>query len=278
MPGGSAPGMPSVPGMPGGGGGSGSSSAGGSMFESSMGNLKSMQSGILGEDYDYSAKIKSTSDLGMGPEGDLDTLENDIAGIMGYVKVLIESGGDAQTIDGPLGGKFFLPTAAKCKDVETKAEVTRSLYINNQADGSIPFISQGMGVTFGQFKGLVPGILGNVAQINPFQLLSAFMTDKMPACQAIVMPTIPNSGQLSYGTGYVLLNDIKYMNPCWFPNRTNPVTGITCREAFETMGDDTEEKQSATMPQDWLVRLYYTSLALLGLYIFLKLLKKKVAD
>jgi len=260
----------------GGGGADSGSGGGGNLFSSSMGNLKKLQSGILGDDYDYAGKIYSPGELGMSSRGDLDTLTKDIVGMLGYIKVLIEGGGKAQKIGGPLGDKFFLPTAAKCKDVATKKEVTRSLYVNNQPDGSIPFISQGMGVTFGEFKGLVPGILSNVSQINPFQMLQAFMIGGMPDCQAITMQTINNSGTSSVGTGYVLNTDIANMNPCWFPNRRNPMTGASCRESFETLTN--ERTLNADMPKDWLVRLYYTSLALLGLYIFLKLLKKKIKD
>ena len=270
---------PPPPGIPGGSGGGGDS---GNLFASSMGNLKSLQSGILGEDYDYSGKIYSPGQIGMGSTGDLTTLTNDLVGLVGYVKVLIEGGGKAQKIGGPLGDRFFLPTAAKCKDKATQKEVTRSLYINNQPDGSIPFISQGMGVTFGQFKGLVPGILSNVAQINPFQMIQAFMIGSMPECQSITMQTIRNTGGPSVSTGYVLNTDIENMNPCWFPNRTNPMTGFKCSETFETLADENKVREpngmSADMPNDWLVRLYYSSLALLGLYIFLKLLKKKVVD
>lgn len=272
----------SKPGGSGGGGGGADSGSGGggNLFSSSMGNLKKLQSGLLGDDYDYAGKIKSPGELGMSSKGDLDTLTKDIIGMLGYIKVLIEGGGKAQKIGGPLGDKFFLPTAAKCKDVATKKEVTRSLYVNNQPDGSIPFISQGMGVTFGEFKGLVPGILSNVSQINPFQMLQAFMIGGMPDCQALVMQTINNSGISSVGTGYVLNTDIANMNPCWFPNRSNPITGAGCRESFETLTDgrtlNAHTGISADMPKDWLVRLYYTSLALLGLYIFLKMLKKKV--
>jgi hypothetical protein len=262
------------------------------LFESSMGKLKDLQTSILGEDYNYGAKLYNPRQIGMSDKGDLDTLASDIGGLLGYVQVLTEGGGPAQKTTRPLGDKFFLPTAAKCKDIKSQTEQTRSLYINNQADGTIPFISEGMGVTFSQFKGLVPGILSNVSRINPFQMLQSFMIGKMPECQMIAMETINNSDMSNYSTGYVLTNDIKNMNACWFPYRTNPVTGQTCNETFTTLGDkramqtpmqtpmqsptQSSKTSAADMPNDWLVRLYYSSLGLLGLYIFLKMFKKKV--
>ena len=61
----------------------------------------------------------------------------DVEGIIAYVEILVEGGGKANRAGKALGDRFFLKTAAKCKDVNTKKEVDRYHYINNQIDGKI---------------------------------------------------------------------------------------------------------------------------------------------
>ena len=62
---------------------------------------------ILGPPYSYSKQIKNTAQLGMSDRGDLKTLERDVKGIVGYVKVLIEGGGPASKVNGPLETSFL---------------------------------------------------------------------------------------------------------------------------------------------------------------------------
>ena len=61
---------------------------------------------ILGPPYNYSKQIKNTAQLGMSDRGDLKTLERDVKGIVGYVKVLIGIG-PASKVKGPLGINFL---------------------------------------------------------------------------------------------------------------------------------------------------------------------------
>ena len=69
---------------------------------------------------------------------------------------------------------------------------------------------------------------------------------------------------------------IKKMSPCWFKKKDgvqkNPVTGKTCtlRQGFTT-----EKKSIADMPDDTLIKIYYTSIGLLLLYMFTRILTKK---
>ena len=59
------------------------------------------------------------------------------------------------------------------------------------------------------------------------------------------------------------------MNPCDFKPlyNKNPITGQVCREAF------TNKKGSKT-PDDFLVKLFYASLGVLGVYLLLSIMKK----
>jgi hypothetical protein len=210
-------------------------------FDKVKNDPQGLEQELLGPDYKYYDFINTPSDMGMSSDGSISAIENDIAGLIAYVSLLSSGDGEASKTGGPLGNKFFLPTGAKCKDVASGELVTRSLYVNNVPDGSIPFISQGLGdVNFTEFKGLIPGTLSNLGQINPMQIFGAFMSGPNPDCQSITMETIDVNGISSQNTGYVTNSDITAMSACWFSNGTNPVSGSTCKEAFTTLSDAQE--------------------------------------
>ena len=271
-----------------------------SFFNNAINNAKELEEAYLGPDYKYYQYIKSPSDMGMSADGSMGTLSKDIAGIINYVTLLSAGGGPASKTGKPLGNKFFLETGATCKNKDSGEIVTRSLYVNNVPDGSIPFISAATGVQMDDVQGLIPGTLSNLAQINPMQMFGAFMEGGNPECQWINMETIDvNNVRRNDQGGFVTINDIKSMNPKWFPNKKNPVTGT---QGFTTMKDskydetiripsDSSEykkyiknynKQNkktridySIMPNDIYVKLYYTSIGLLLLYIFMKTFRER---
>lgn len=210
-------------------------------FDKVKNDAQGLEQELLGPDYKYYNFINTPAEMGMSSDGSISAIEKDIAGLIAYVSLLSSGDGQASKTGGPLGNKFFLPTGAKCKDIASGELVTRSLYVNNVPDGSIPFISQGLGdVNFTEFRGLIPGTLSNLGQINPMQIFGAFMNGPNPDCQSITMETIDVNGIKSQNTGYVTNNDIGAMSACWFPNRQNPVSGNSCRETFTTMSDAQE--------------------------------------
>ena len=240
-------------------------------FDKALTDVKQLEQELLGPDYSYWQQIYSPTEIGMSAEGTVTALENDIAGLIGYTQLLVTGGGRASKVKGPLGNKFFLETGAKCKDKATGEKVTRSLYINNVPDGSIPFISAGMGgATFTTFEGIIPGSLSNLAHINPMQIFQSFMTGTEPECQSVTLTTINTDNEKSQETKYVTTVDLGSMPACWFPNGANPVTGATCNEVFTNMNGN-----NGKMPDDRLVKIYYSALGLLGLYILFKLFEKK---
>ena len=243
-------------------------------FDQALGDVKKLEEDLLGPDYSYYSQIKSPGQMGMGSKGDTKTLEKDIAGLIGYVDLLVAGGGEASKVNGPLGDKFFLQTGEKCKDTKTSNEVIRSVYINNIPDGSIPFISSGLGAgDFTEFEGLVPGIMSNLSAINPMQIFSAFMSGSTPDCQALEMETRDVNNKKSTETAFVTVTDINAMNPCWFKDKKNPVTKAKCSESFTTLQGS--EVDYSKMPDDLLIKVYYSSLGLLGLYILMKMFEKK---
>jgi hypothetical protein len=202
-------------------------------FDNIMNDLSGMEEQILGPNYKYYKFIKTPKEIGMSDKGSLDTIGSNINGLIAYTELLVSGGGAASATGKPLGNKYFLQTGAQCTDKKTGNQVNRFIYVNNVPDGEIPFISSGMGVNFTEFEGLLPGTMSNIAQLNPLGVFQAFMLGNSPECQDIKMETIDVNNNVSQETQHVLTSDIKNMNPCWFPNKINPVTNTPCRETFE---------------------------------------------
>lgn len=203
------------------------------IFDDVLGDMDNLEEEILGPSYSYSDNIKSPSNLGMSTSGK--KIQKNADGLFAYSDILLFGKSKASKTGKPLGNKFFMETGAKCTDVVTGKQVTRSIYVNNIPDGSIPFLSADAGINMTTFEGIVPGIISNVAHINPLGLLQAFVSGANPDCQAIEMQTVDSNNNKSTDMKYLTNLDIKSMNPCWFPNKTNPITNKKCSESFSNM-------------------------------------------
>ena len=149
----------------------------------------------------------------------------DVDAMKTYPKFLIEGGGIASKLNGPLGDKYFIKTGTKCTDVTTNSLKDRSMYINNVPDGSIPFVSSVFGGKhYTQFEGLIPGALGNFERIKPYKFFQAFLEGHAPNCVPITLETIDICNNISQETGYLTNADVIEMDPCYFPNNINPLT------------------------------------------------------
>ena len=101
-------------------------------------------------------------------------------------------------------------------------------------------------------------------------IFSSFTEGSNPDCQELEMETTPSSinNYQSKQKEYVTINDISNMDACSFTlnGKRNPVTGNTCNEAFTNMKeiDDT----------DILVKVFYGSLGIFGLYLLCKFMEK----
>jgi hypothetical protein len=252
-----------------------------SLLESVGESVTDAKEKFLGPSFDYVKHIKTPSEIGMGPAGNLRQLGKDIDGLIGYVQVLVSGGGIAQTRSGPLGNKFFLKTGAKCTatvDKDGKAidpvEVDRYIYVNNVPSGNIPFISAGVGANFTEFRGLVPGTLEQLNNFNPLRLLTAFTDGLSPPCQPLTMPIMGNDNAKAHNeTAYVTYSDIDSMDTCWFPDKRNPrQPDRRCRQTFTNMFPDTNWEP--IIPKDTTTQIYFASLGALGVYIAYKGMQK----
>lgn len=93
------------------------------------------------------------------------------------------------------------------------------------------------------------------------------------------METIDAKNIHGTATAYVTNSDINMMNSAWFtvPGHTSkPST----KESFTTMNGDSNTLKGSSidyspMPNDLFIKIYMSSLGLLGLYIFLKMVLRK---
>jgi len=240
------------------------------IFQTVLNDVTAVENELLGPAYPYYKNINSptSSSMNMSTDGTMSALGADIEGLIAYVQLLVEGGGNASVTGGPLGNKFFLKTGAKCLDTETNEEVDRYIYVDNVPSGNIPFISSAMGQDFTEFEGLVPGAMSDLNVFNPFTILQSFLSGATPQCQSLTMQTIDNNNVQSTETEYVTLTDIQNMDPCTFPSKTNPISGNGCSESF------TNNKKKVGLPKDSMVQMYFASLAILGIFILYKLMNK----
>lgn len=247
------------------------------LFQEVLSDAKGVEEKLLGPTYPYYQNIKSPSQIGMSDKGTIQQMTKNVNGLINYVELLVSGKSKASATGGPLGNKFFLQTGAKCaavdnctdpNDSSTCQQVDRYIYIDNVPAGNIPFISSGMGENFTEFRGLIPGAMGNLNALNPFAILKAFLSGATPPCQQITMQTITSDNVQSSETHYVTLADISNMDPCSFPNGKNPVTGKSCQEAFQSSSPE------VVMPEDPLAQIYFASLGVLGLYLLYRIMEK----
>ena len=241
-------------------------------FTEVVDDLDGLEQKLLGPDYSYSSKIISPPYLGMSSAGNLGTMANDIAGLIAYTEVLVSGGGKASVVPGALGDKFFLKTGAKCNDILTNKQVNRSIYINNVPEGDIPFISSGVGADFSMLRGIIPGIMGNLEQINPLEIFQSFMGGTNPDCQEVIMQTIDVNNNISAGSGYITTTDLKSMDPCWFPDNINPVTKKTkggCSETFANLYPTKKVSNKKNNETEVLTETYITEISKIMTYVYI---------
>jgi len=236
-------------------------------FEEVLDDAKNVEQKILGPDYEYWKQIKSPSQMGMSTNGSISTIAKDVGGLINYVELLVTGQGGASKTGRPLGDKFFLKTAATCKDKQSGDVVDRYIYVNNVPDGNIPFISGASGMNFSTFEGLVPGTLGNLSAMNPMLIFQAFVSGTQPDCQEIELETIDVNNRSGTETRHVTVTDIQNMNACDFQGNRNPISGRRCKEAFTN-------RKITQIPDDFLVKMFYSGLGVIGVYLLISVMKR----
>lgn len=247
-----------------------------SFFTDVAGGVENVQKDYLGPTYLYHKQIKSPAEIGMSPNGDMASLSKDIGGITNYISLLVSGQSRASKTGGPLGNKFFLKTGGSCEPNDKKGNtVDRYVYINNVPNGSIPFISSGIGQNFKSFRGIIPGIMGNIAELNPLEVVAGLSQKGKPKCTNVTLQTIDVNNKKNSETHYVADMDLANLSGCNFPNSKNPVSGkVTsgCSEGFELINDFINKKKNKQ--KDLGLNMYNISFSVLLLYLLFLLQKK----
>jgi hypothetical protein len=218
-------------------------------FNSVLSGPKNLSKEFLGQNYSYQQQIKSPDELGMSSEGSITAIANDIGGLISYVELLVAGGGNASKTGGPLGDRFFLKTGGQCTDIVSKNKVNRYIYVDNVPDGSLPFISSGLGgQKFDGLKGLVPGILSNVAHIEPTKIFGAFMMGANPLCMEVKRNVIDENGKSTEASHHMIRPDIASGgNKADLDNFDRLAVNVK-KEDFSTMSKGTANRGKSKKP------------------------------
>lgn len=187
---------------------------------------------VASEDYAYYSFIKPPSKLGMSDKGS--NIAKNFTGLVEYVNLLVYGKSKASTTGQPLGNKFFAPTLSKCTLQPSKESVPRDLYFDFIPTGKMDIAidpldaANEMQIDTG-YKGLVPGLMEDINDINPVRLLSSLSEDIAPECIKVSLDTIDDQNVLGAETHYVTLSDLRRVSECNFLTNYNPVTKIRCK-------------------------------------------------
>jgi len=243
--------------------------------------------------YEYSKYIYTPNEMGIEVGSSLSNVENGVAGIFNYVKLLVEGKSVASKTGKPLGNKYFLETQEDCIVESTNEKVKRSLYFDNIPSGTVGIIKD-TGNSFSEFRGLIPGVVENVMSIGKIDFFSAFTQTGIPNCLPVKLKTIDINNNESTDKQYVTISDIEGISPCNFFTRVNPVTEDVCtRDSFTVSEEDEknaelyknyykldddddnnmhDKNMKLMMPDDLFLRVLFYSLGALSFYIALKLM------
>jgi len=203
--------------------------------------------------YSYTSYIATPQSLGISDKGSTAILDKDIKGLIAYTEVLTLGTGKASTTGKPLGNKYFMNASSKCKDTVTGDDKDRYIYINNVPEGILG-------------GGLLPGLVGSVAKIDPMSIISAVFESSTKAdCKEITLETIDCNNTRSYETHYVAVSDITKDGLIDLPDKKQKQQG------FQGMSPP-------KMPNDTMSQIYFAGLASLGVILFYKLMVNRVRD
>uniref|UniRef100_A0A6C0HLC1 Uncharacterized protein n=1 Tax=viral metagenome TaxID=1070528 RepID=A0A6C0HLC1_9ZZZZ len=159
-----------------------------------IGAASSGADAVLGPSYDYLKDIQSPSKKGVSSAGTMDQVFTNTGAIAGYVNNLI--------LGPKMGNQLFSDTGGKCKAPDGTV-VHRWTWINNRmgADDAAAILGPSFQNAVGGsgVDGIVPGIGGDIAAMNPLKIMNAMVLDGVPPCQAFTCP-ITDAGGADRGT------------------------------------------------------------------------------
>ena len=248
---------------------------------------------LLGPKYDYSQYIKTPAEIGMGKGGSIGDVTADIGGLMAYISLIIDGGGEAQKppYEGCQGEECVGLGAQGCGATMGKVKVdgksvTRSLYYNYRPGGS--------GIMPSGMKGLLPGVLDIFSQISITQLIGALTGPATPVGINITLPCDTETNCQDNGpdkaktcTGNFACADVMNMSDSVLEagaavaGTTAAAWRDTCQKAMSSeasapVGEgfanygEVGGRAKGELPDDPYIKAYYAALTLLALYIVMR--------
>jgi hypothetical protein len=172
----------------------------------------------------------------------------------------------------PLGGKNFMKTLLKCKDVETGDTVNRYVYMNNVPTGRIPFMEG----TETNLRGFVPGMVGNLERMSPLNTISKMFEASVPPCKKVKLQVINDNRLNRTMEKHVSLSDLQTLM-----DRNEHINSYNNSPSFTE--EDLENWKKLSPNEGFNIRekryemdIYHVSLLLLFIYIIYCLIRNRL--
>ncbi len=295
----------------------------------------------LAPNYPYHSGIVTPEKLDMAPIGTMAHLGKNARGLVDYGRILVTGVGKANKAENskfgegkrrPLGDRIYITAPGKCtpvkfekgivkdakdykpinptnyklmaKDSEAMT-VPRHVFIDHIPTGEIPGVGN-----LPHLRGLVPGIIGNVLQLNPAKMIGAFSQPANPPCVHLDTQTItfkknpdgstywnPGSGAkhtMKNEKKWVAIADLATVNPCSLKrtkingksikaktNPFNPYFKPDCgEEGFENLFKEASldkiKLPMINIKNKPIAKIFNTGFGVLLAYLLYKILNKEI--
>lgn len=238
--------------------------------------------------YNYAQQINPPHKVGIKDRGTWGQVGKNIKGLESYFQVLSKGGGPASKksvsgISGGMGNRYFVKAVGKCKGGED-----RHIYMDH-----IPTNRSAQSVIFDKEVGFVPGLTNNVMQaLDPNNIINAVTNTSKVECANVSLTQVNSLGQnVPAESKWVSKFDAKGIDPCWFSDKKNTVTGEVCKpDGFANISDGHNMSQYASpvpplsyptddaqmyaqmeTPLDTMETIYIAMLSGVGLYTMYRL-------
>lgn len=215
--------------------------------------------------YDYPSHIQQHAAV----KGDnKSSVKQNINAIGGYKTILSPGNSELQLMSGALGSRDFKSTSKTCD-----AGGGNMVQLHQFQNHTVSCVNG-----TGQKKdcGLIAGLMQSVNNIGTDLggLLHVFDIST-PKCTEVTIDVV-NGCMSGPQKAYIETSVAESIDPCFFTSRVNPITNAKCPvEGFETKNSTITYANYPDMPKDPLIKMYYTSIGLLMLYILMKMTIKK---
>jgi hypothetical protein len=152
------------------------------------GDVSSLADRVTGPSFNYAGNIRSPASLGVGSAGNMGQIFTNTGAVLGYVDQLIR-----QPL---LGNQTFVQTGGTCR-LPNGSVVPRWSWVDNRlggSDGLPQSVANGLGGVTSQFNGIIPGMFGDIAAMNPARLFSALTMNGVPDCEEWRCPVTTSTG------------------------------------------------------------------------------------